>query len=219
MGPPSYKAVLFDLGGVLVTDIWEPMKEWLSARYGLNPPDLNAFGKEVVWNDEFACKPDHQDERVLYDRLIDRFGIPATPADLAARVKTFVRPIPGMMDLVRELKGRGLTIGICSNNNEFWYARQRDALDLERIVDRSRIVLSCRVGAKKPRPEIVREAVSKTGVDPAACVFVDDRPNNVLAAVDQRLAGIPFPEFKDPLGGSRYLRRLFEGLGVLPSGS
>lgn len=216
MDHTKYKAVIFDLGGVLVTDVWEPLRDWLAGTHRLTQPDLDDFGK-VVWSDEFACRPDHTDEAVLYNQLIRRFNLPISPDAMADRVGGFVRPIPGMMDLLRDLKGRGLTVGICSNNTEFWYARQRDVLGLEDHVDPGRIVLSCRAGVKKKKAKIFLDAIAAVETDAAACIFIDDRPKNVIAAVDLGLTGILFPEFKEPHDGSRYLRRLLEGLGVLPS--
>ncbi len=212
MGPPRYTAVLFDLGGVLVTDIWEPLQDWLEARHGLPKPALEAFGLSVVWGDEFACRPDSHDESVLYDRLIRRFDLPTTPADLAARGATFVRPIPGMMDLVRELKGRGLTVGICSNNNEFWFARQRDALALEQEIAPPHIVLSCRVGDRKPSSGIFEAARRAVGAAYAECVFVDDRKKNVEAAAALGMTAIHLPD-EIPLETKHaYLRRQLAGL-------
>jgi putative hydrolase of the HAD superfamily len=214
MGRTEYKAVIFDLGGVLVTDIWEPLRDWLVARYGLARPDVEAFGKAVVWDPEFACRPDHTDEAVLYDRIIRRFNLPITPDAMADRVGGFVRPIPGMMDRLRDLKGRGLTVGICSNNTEFWYARQRDVLGLEDHVDPGRIVLSCRAGEKKKNAKIFRDAVAAVETDAAACLFVDDRIKNVEAAAALGMTAVHLPDEIPFDAKQEHLRRQLAGIGL-----
>jgi putative hydrolase of the HAD superfamily len=219
MDRTKYKAVIFDLGGVLVTDIWEPLRDWLAVRYGLARPDLEKFGKDVVWGKEFACTRNHTQETDLYQQLIRDFKIKASPDELIEKADQFLEPIAGMKELLGDLKKHGTTLGICSNNTEFWYARQRDALDLETFVDPACIKLSCRVGEKKPESKIILEAVKATGEDPATCVFIDDRTKNVLKAIDLGLTGIHVLEPSASDRPSRYLRRLLVGLGVLPSGA
>ena len=48
--------------------------------------------------------------------------------------------------------------------------------------------VSCHLGAVKPNRAFYERALAKFGLQPAACLFIDDRPENVEGA---RAFGIP----------------------------
>lgn len=64
---------------------------------------------------------------------------------------------------------------------------------------------SCKVGVRKPSPRFYRHLLRNTGASPHHTVFVDDRPENVLAAAALGMRGVLF-EAADAL--SRSLRSL-----------
>ncbi len=84
---------------------------------------------------------------------------------------------PEVLPLFRELRGRGLKVGVLSNT--MW---PRSAH--ERVFVRDRVsglidgaVYSSEIPWAKPHPEAFRAAMTAVGeADPAACVFVGDRP-------------------------------------------
>lgn len=61
------------------------------------------------------------------------------------------------------------------------------------------LVNSADVGAAKPDPVIYRVAAERAGAPVEACVFVDDRERNVLAARDLGMTGVLYREFADLL--------------------
>lgn len=66
-------------------------------------------------------------------------------------------------------------------------------------------VVSSEEGILKPDPEIYRRAIARFGVDPAATLFVDDKPANVEAARGLGLNGEVFGGGVDRLRRSHYL--------------
>lgn len=54
------------------------------------------------------------------------------------------------------------------------------------------VVSSARVGVAKPDPEIYRIAAERAGVAAGRCLFVDDRPENVEAAVALGMTGLHY---------------------------
>jgi 2-haloacid dehalogenase len=58
----------------------------------------------------------------------------------------------------------------------------------------SGLVLSGDVGINKPDPRIYAILCERHGLDPAACVFIDDSERNVQAARDHGMAAVHFTD-------------------------
>jgi putative hydrolase of the HAD superfamily len=81
-------------------------------------------------------------------------------------------PYEGAEELLRELKARGIRIGICSDNTaELQYKKLR-VLGLEKCFDF--VVTSAEAGVEKPDPKIFERTLQKAGCAPEECLFVGD---------------------------------------------
>jgi len=81
-------------------------------------------------------------------------------------------------ELVYELS-KDLNIGILSNiNSEIWEAAQRDAW-VPKINYKS-VILSYKLGFKKPEREIYEVSQKEAGVKPEEILFVDDKEENLV---------------------------------------
>jgi putative hydrolase of the HAD superfamily len=87
-----------------------------------------------------------------------------------------MEPDAAMIDGIRALRRPGLRIGLLSNSVGGDYDR---AL-LEELFDAA--VISGEVGLRKPDPAIYTLAAERLGLEPQACVFVDDLPGNLKPA-------------------------------------
>lgn len=186
-------ALIFDMGGVLANDVWEPMFAVLAERHGLESARVDEAGK-LLW-ETFAYvgeTPANQwrDMEVRYWKLflaIFRQQLPregVSVESLIALTDDFIVPVEGMAPILEELQSRGKTLVLCSNANEFWYVRQMKKLRLDRFFPHERAILSSRIGAPKdsPRYEMFLAAVAAAGVPAARCFFVDDRKENIVRA-------------------------------------
>jgi len=92
---------------------------------------------------------------------------------------------------------------LASNTNELhfqWIARQFAAP----LALFDELVLSFRVGARKPEEAFFRRCVEAAGVPASRCVFVDDKPEFVEAARNAGMAGLlyrPGLDLTEVLGG------------------
>ena len=181
-------AVIFDVGGVLAADIWEPMFDDLAARHRRNRAKLQAVGR-LLW-ETFAYVPEtpantwRDMERRYWQLFLLISRIPTTVDKLIARSDRYVVPVEGMRPILEALRARGTRLVICSNNNEIWWPRQAKKLRLAKYFAGKRLILSSRIGAPKnsPRLEMFKAAVAAAGVPAAACFFVDDRMENIRRA-------------------------------------
>jgi HAD superfamily hydrolase (TIGR01509 family) len=175
------QAVVLDVGGVLAHDMWEPMFDDLAARYALDPKRMREVGR-LLW-ETFAYVPEtpantwRDMERRYWELFLRMCSVPLTVEELIALTDRYVVPVPGMRALVEQLHARGTPLLICSNNNEIWWPRQAQALELERFFRPQNIILSSRIGAPKesPRAEMFRAVIAAAGAPPAACFYTDDR--------------------------------------------
>ena len=131
--------------------------------------------------------------------------------DFIRKTDEYIRLVdPGIPALLKDLQSKGLKLGVCSNNNEFWFRRQFGNLKLFQYFPPAGIVLSCRVGFSKSSPgyEMFDAAVNALNVPHSSCIFVDDREDNIKLAEARGMKGIHF----------RRLSQLQESLNVFLDG-
>ena len=221
------KGVIFDVGGVLAYDVWEHLlcdppgaPRSIAVEYGIPPEKLEQVGQELWANfDRRGGDPDDL-EKEYWEQFLGRVrGFPGlanvTVPDLVAMTDAFVRPVSEheTADLLAWLTRKGVCLGICSNNNEFWSTRQMRKLRLYRYFSPNRVILSCQHGITKSDHRLFHIAADALRLHPTECAFVDDRMGNVSRAIDCGMLGLlvateQFPA--KPQGGTRYLRRVLE---------
>jgi len=195
--PEIVDTVLFDAGGVLL-DLDYSYLARLLRRYGVEatPTELSraeaharfeverrvSNGERAldVWRDYFGSILGRAHVPLeMHERIID------TLWDAHRRVGLWTVPIPGSLETVRELRRKGLRVGVVSNAEgrveQDLYSAGFEGL-LETVVD------SHVVGVEKPDPEIFRIALQRMDADAAATVFLGDVPS--VDVVGSRAAGI-----------------------------
>ena len=182
------RAVILDVGGVLARDIWEYMYDDLALQYALDRERLHEAGR-LLW-ETFAYVPQtaantwRDMERRYWELFLLISKAPTSVDALIALTDRYIVPVPGMRPLLERLHARAVPLVICSNNNEIWWPRQAEKLELARFFPDERLILSSRIGAPKNSAglEMFRAAVAASGVPPGACLFVDDRAENIERA-------------------------------------
>ena len=179
------KAVILDFYGTLAeTPDWGPSWADLVEAVGYELPDEV---RDRWWHDaldgtehdEHSRSRDHyvawQQSRIR--GMLDDCGVPrATQDDLIARVRDIgahrrIRAYDEVPEVLAELRGRGLTLAICSN----WDWDLLEAVDAAGLgVSVDVVVCSAWVGARKPHPRMYDAVLTQTGVAPAEALFVGD---------------------------------------------
>jgi FMN phosphatase YigB (HAD superfamily) len=172
------RAVVWDLGGVLVRTEDRAPRSAAAARCGQTYADLD----RLVFNGASAVEAVHG-RRLAPDHwraVAAELGVGA--ADLPALQRDFWggdRLDHDLIALIRSLRPRWQTALL---SNHFSDLRQRladewaiaDAFDV--------IVISAEVGLTKPDPAIFQLTLDRLGVAPAEAVFIDDFRENIAAA-------------------------------------
>jgi putative hydrolase of the HAD superfamily len=177
------QAVIFDWGGTLTP--WHAVDHEALWRAVCAPhfPEAEAArvaaairaAEHDLW---VAAGTDHVSATL--DQVMARAGVEPTDALLAGYFETWdphTLTDPEAVPLLRDLRERGIRIGVLSNTMWPRHAHERvfvrdEVLDL---IDAA--VYTSEIAWSKPHPEAFRAVMAALGVDdPAACVFVGDRP-------------------------------------------
>jgi putative hydrolase of the HAD superfamily len=203
----SIEAVIFDWGGTLTR--WHDIDfhaESLALAHAVveseHPVDVRAEAlhraNQVIW----GRSRDHQQSATVAD-LFTEAGLRHDP-ELLGSYRDFWEPHTPtdaqVEPLWRELRGRGIRIGVLSNT--IWprewhedFFRRDGVLDL---IDGA--VYSSEVPWTKPSPEIFRAAMAAVGIaEPARCVYVGDRLyDDIWGAHNAGLRAIHIPHSDIP---------------------
>jgi len=137
-------------------------------------------------------------------------------------------PRPDVKDVVIELSQRGYILGFIAN--AITETEIPDWLEADGLTGYFKVVvLSSKLGIRKPNPEIYLEAARRVGVEPAGCVYVGDNPVRDVEGVREAGFGMsiillePATLKKEPPTGEikadKMIQELSELLAIFPSRS
>ncbi len=185
--------IIFDFGGVLVD--WNP--RYLYDPYFGDPAKTDHFLEQICpysWNatvDAGKSTAEATAERIaLYPEWKKEIRM-----YYGEWVKMMNGELPGMRELVAELKDRGYGIYGLTNWSAETFPLIRDTYPIFRLMDG--IVVSGEEHTMKPRPEIYRILLDRYALNPSESVFIDDNPDNIAAAETFGIKGIVFSSVGD----------------------
>jgi putative hydrolase of the HAD superfamily len=112
-----------------------------------------------------------------------------------------LEPNAPMVELMRELQGRGLRMALLTNNVREWEPRWRTMVPIDEIFEL--VVDSAFVGCRKPEPRIYEILLERLGVEAAGCLFVDDVEVNCEAARELGMAAVHFRDNEQAIAAVR----------------
>lgn len=102
----------------------------------------------------------------------------------------------GLLALFEELRDRGLAVGIVSSSPRDWIQQVVDRFDLEPL---SVAVSAGEIdGPGKPEPAVYERAMGELGVEPGACIVIEDSESGVRAAAAAGATVIRFRQSGNP---------------------
>ena len=195
MHPPSARrpaCLILDLFGVLVA--FDDSRVYRRiARRCANPGQAFAQMLDLVSSPRLIRGAERLED--LHARLQRDLGLSAQ-LDEFARLwrEPYSEPMQGMRGLLASLE-RQCDLVLLSNVDRDYWPVVRDSLP-ELAAFRA-VQLSFEQGVAKPEPEAFRRAIVASGAPADACLFVDDKAENVEAAARLGLAGHVFRSTQD----------------------
>ena len=184
----AIRAVIWDLGGVLVRTEDNRSRDRLAERYGMNRSQV----EELVYGHEAGKRA--QRGEVSYEDHWEylRQQLSLAPEKLGEFQQAFWggdRMDRGLIDYIRSQHGRYKTALL---SNAFTDLR-RMITDEWKIGDAfDELVISAEIGVMKPDPQIYQIALERLGVAAPEAVFIDDFERNVVAAKALNMHAIRF---------------------------
>jgi len=184
----TIKAIIWDLGGVIVRTEDPASRDSLAKELGVSRVDL----EESVFGGEMGAKAQRGEisSQALWEYNREKF-------DLSAReLAVFRRRFFGgdvvdyeLVDYIRGLKANYIT-GLLSNA----FADLRDLVTQRwNFADAfDTLIISAEEGIMKPDAGAYQIALERIGVEPAQAVFIDDFQHNIDGAKDIGMHGILF---------------------------
>lgn len=185
------KAVLFDLGGVLITDIFPLMESYISGLAGVPYPKVREVRKRYWLDYELG----RMDGVKFFTLQLDDLGVDLSPEELLVRSSSFIKVKQETLDVVRRLRASAkYSLGVISNNSDEWAAYSEDDLGLGKYFDAW--VISSHHHIKKPDREIYALAAERLGLKTRDCLFIDNMQRNVDGAVAAGMQALRFTDAK-----------------------
>lgn len=187
----AIRALIFDLGGVIVRTDFPEVRERLENKLGLAPGTLERH----IWDG-----PDWELAElgaITYEEYWRRVGAAlgfSTPEETAAFRREYFsgdRVDQGLLALIRDLKAR-YKIGLLSNAPDTLDDWLDNHTQVKHLFDA--VVYSAQVGLAKPDPRVFHLILDKLKVLPSEAIFIDDSLANVEAALALGMTALRFTD-------------------------
>jgi len=190
----TFRAVIFDLGGVVVGSPLHAIARFEAER-GIVAGAINRIvvgtGRDGDWSRLERGELDMEQFFDAFEADCAAAGVALSARDLMLDIAAVTAPRPVMVGAVRRIRSAGLRTGVITNN---WKSEvedeSRDAL--QSLFDV--YIESAVVGVRKPDPRIFQMACESLQVTPAESVFLDDIGLNLKAARALGMATIKVDE-------------------------
>jgi HAD superfamily hydrolase (TIGR01509 family) len=175
----KFRAVVFDLDGVL----WDGEPLYYAAFNVV----LEPLGHHLAYDNEYEQIIGSSVE-AAWAWVLDHFDIDETPESFyrkydAAVLKMLeepVEPLPGVHELIAELKRRGIRIGVASASLRQWVDATLQGIGL---ADEFQATVSAsEVEHAKPAPDLYTTAAERLGVPAAECLAIEDTRTGIASA-------------------------------------
>ncbi len=211
------KAIIFDKDGTLHDTEKVFAEAWHLAAEELHVPDIEATLRDCTgmtlpaiaeyWAKKYPAIPfsDYLPRRQYHFNRIIADGIPVKE---------------GARELLTYLREKGYRVGLATSTGYAEAMNHLERTDMVKYFDKDAIITGDMVEHGKPAPDIYLLAAARLGVEPAACLGVEDSNTGIRAIVSAGMRAVMIPDTVPPAADVReaawkMLGNLSELVGVL----
>jgi HAD superfamily hydrolase (TIGR01509 family) len=214
---PDFKAVIFDMDGVIVDSeprheraILEVIREiGYGENHGLRISDFIGRSDQEVWKEFIARNQPRQtlDELLAMKRQ--------RTVEIIRRERPLFEGVPGLLE---QLSGRCL-LGLASGSERAVVEAVLDLQNMRRFF--SSVVTGSEIHRGKPAPDIFLKAAELLGVSPGDCWVIEDSKPGVAAALaaNMRVIAIANTHPAEELGHATFVAHSYDEIGNLLLGT
>jgi len=170
------KAVVFDLNGIFIQSPY--LSERLKDRFGIPTEEFLPVLNEIMAK---VRKPNAGDAFVYWKPHLERWGIDLTKEQFFEFWFSAEKEAPEMIELVNQIKSKGIKVFILSNNfaeRTAYYKRKFPFL--EKLFDK--IYYSWQTGFVKPDPRAFTNLLTENNLRAEECIYFDNSKENIEVA-------------------------------------
>ena len=171
------KAVVFDLGNVLLAFNYDRAVRRLQFRSKISAPEMRSLMEHSPLLVRFETGEMTVEE--FFTAVRDPSGFDGSFGEFAEIFADIFVPIDAMVRLHAQLRAQGIPTHIFSNTNQIAIDFVRRQFPFFREFDQ--YVLSYEHGAMKPNPKLYEVVEEAAGLNGSELIYIDDRPENVEA--------------------------------------
>ena len=193
----NYKAILFDMDGVLIESefLMRHSAILALAEYGIEAKHEDFVEFTGMGEDKFvggvAEKYGHTYTFDMKEKAYDYFG---------ANVKEMAHVPNGVKEMLHALHAKGFTMAVCSAADLRKVRYNIQAIGVDESIF-SALVTGSDVARKKPFPDIYLEGARRIGMEPKDCLVIEDAVSGIQAAhaAGMDAVGVPTTFSKEEL--------------------
>jgi epoxide hydrolase-like predicted phosphatase len=182
MREPSIRAVIFDLGGVVLDSPLHAISRYERDR-GIPAGFINRVvvdtGEAGAWSRLERGKLGMQEFFVAFSDDCARAGQEVSAEELMGRIGESSAPRPIMLEAIRRIRDRGLHAAALTNN---WVSEDESRGSGALRPHFDTFIESSVLGLQKPDPRIYEHTCERIGIAFAEAVFLDDIGRNLKSA-------------------------------------
>lgn len=183
----SIKAVLFDFGGVLAEEGFHNGLLAMAREQGLDISAMPQVAMQAVYDSGFVLGRGTAAD--FWALMRERSGLVGEDDQLSQRILDGFFPRTWMLELVQQLRDRGLITCILSDQTH-WLDELDAKYHFKALFDY--VFNSYYLGKGKRAPSLFDDIATRLALPPAALLFVDDNAQNVARARSAGWQGIDY---------------------------
>ena len=187
------KNVVFDIGNVLIAFSWREVMLEVGIKYEDTERIADATVRSKYWSE--------LDRGIMTDEQIVEGFISGAP-EFADEIKRFFAHVTESMppfdyskEWLHSVKERGYNVYILSNFSNYNFNTCKPTYTF--LEEADGMIISYQHKTIKPERRIYEILLETYSLDPRECVFIDDREDNIAAAVELGFNGIVFKSYED----------------------
>lgn len=179
-----------------------------------DPDAVEEEGEVVDEPDWHLLEKGQLDMATYFERVVEKApAVLGKPIDMEAYGRFWRSTAPGVQWMtvhkMRDLKARGLRVGLLTNNVKEFGDGWRSMFPVDELCEE--VVDSSHVGMRKPDREIYELTCERMKITPQESIFVDDNADNVAAA---RAYGMEAVHFLEPIAALDELEAILKRRGT-----
>lgn len=182
-----YKAIIFDLGNVLLEISFIRVCRYWAGITGRDPQELYAsFPEDEIF---IGFEKGEVSPEVFRRHVMTKMGCSMSTAEFDNGWNSiFIGPVPGIQIVLTQLQKRYRLVGLSNTNpiHAAWWQAPYGAL----IAMLEQLFVSHEIGVRKPDSRAYEIVLDYLGLKPEETIFIDDKAENVNAAKQLGIKGL-----------------------------